>query len=34
MSNVSTNIRKKKGRTYLKDLDISQRDFGDDVEKR
>jgi hypothetical protein len=34
MSNISTNTRKKKGRTYLKDLDMSQRDFSDDDEKR
>jgi hypothetical protein len=34
MSNVSTNTRKKKGRTYLKDLDISYRDLSDDDEGR
>jgi hypothetical protein len=34
MSNVSMNTRKKKRRTYLKGMDISQRDFSDDVEKR
>jgi hypothetical protein len=34
MSNVSTNTRKKKRRTYLWDLDISYRDFSDNDEKR
>jgi hypothetical protein len=34
LSNVSTNTRKKKGRTYLWDLDISHGDFSDDDEKR
>jgi hypothetical protein len=34
MSNVSMNPRKKKRRTYLKGLDISQRDFSNAVEKR
>jgi hypothetical protein len=34
MSNVSTNTRKKRRRTYLWGLDISHRDFSDDDEKR
>jgi hypothetical protein len=34
MSNVSTNTRKKKRRTYLMDLDISHRDSSDDDERR
>jgi hypothetical protein len=34
MSNFSMNTRKKTGRTYHKDLDMSQRDFSDDDEKR
>jgi hypothetical protein len=34
MSNVSTNTRKKKRRTYLWDLNISHEDFSDDDEKR
>jgi hypothetical protein len=34
MSIISTNTRKKRRRTYLKDLDKSQRDGSDDDEKR
>jgi hypothetical protein len=34
MSNVSTNTRKMRRRTYLCDLNISHRDFSDDDEKR
>jgi hypothetical protein len=34
MSNVSTNTRKKRRRTYLWDLNISHGDFSDDDEKR
>jgi hypothetical protein len=34
MSNVSTNTRKKRRRTYLWDLDIPHGDFSDDDEKR
>jgi hypothetical protein len=34
MSNVSTNTRKKRRRTYLWNLDISHRDFSDNDETR
>jgi hypothetical protein len=34
MSNVSTNTRKRRKRTYLWDLVIAHRDFSDDDEKR
>jgi hypothetical protein len=34
MSNVSTNTKKKRRRTYLWDLDISHGDFSDNDEKR
>jgi hypothetical protein len=34
MSNVSTKTRKKEGKTYLKGLDISQRDSAMMMEKK
>jgi hypothetical protein len=34
MSNVSTNARRKEGRTYLKDLDMSQRDSATMMERK
>jgi hypothetical protein len=34
MSNVNTNTRKKRRRTYLWDLNTSHGDFSDDDEKR